>query len=568
MVVVDLEFYYTLEMQQDDPKQQKKRPRAKTGGPIPNIIKGRPSAAVTTTPVTQDDLSPTHLSVGELLSLLTPPAVLSLSHARALQMALRTETPSLESIFPVVTRLCAPGTHVPLMICGLEIITVYSLSDAPPLTDIDRASMFAIVRSSDLSWALSKPRYNCLSALTKEGSCVAGFEEQFVQFSEACLSSIFDTLSSDEEQERLQKEQYIESHSELLRNVYVKNASSYTDKDLRGTLQFYDCFMQRLLDAILFPSSDSLSIPSSPSVLHHRRTGSSPQASLPFSGSRPHIVSEPMTPLEKTVLPCQMYLAFLDVFRPRLSLEEIPHIVYNLLRMVGAHITPLPHISAAPLPHRHRARPIEDTALNHLFVLLQGSFSVTVAANVKAYLSSDNKHVALGAFRTARAVLRDAAVSRMALLSLRRPKFDTDITAPTGQMVLTEKYTRVLERAHKENVEVPAFALDRLCKPTGKAIGEWSSRSDADMVLEEAVGITIDIVDEACDRVEDNDSESNTPMIGPEEGRFIGTVLSETVKYIQRTRYYLRHIVILSHSNIFLLTTYQNVPKVQYLAYR
>ncbi|GJJ09217.1 hypothetical protein Clacol_003439 [Clathrus columnatus] len=522
-----------LDMQQGDSKTQKKRPRAKTGGPIPSFIKSRPSAAVTTTPLTQDDSPPTHLSVDELLSSLTPPAVLSMNHARALHMALRIDTPPLDSLIPVVSRLCAPGTPFPFVICGLEIIAVCSTSDLRPLTDIERASLFAVVRSSDLSWALSKPRYNCLTALTKGGTCLAGFEEQFQRYSEECIGFIMELLLSDDEPERRQKEQYVESHSELLRNAFVKNPSSYTDKHLRNTLQFYDRFVQRSLDAILFPSSDSVSIPSSPSVLH-RRSGSSPQASLPFFGSRPH--TEPLTLLEKTMLPCQMQLAFLDIYRSRLTSDEILHVIHNLLRMIGAHITPLPHISATPLPPRHVVRLIEEAALNHLFVLLQGPFSVTVAANVKTYLSSDNKQVSLGAFRTIRAVLRDAAISRMALLSLRRSKFDVDITAPTGQMVLTESYTRVLERAHKEIVEVPAFALDRLCKPTAKAIRQWSSRADAEMILEEAVGITIDIVDEACDRVEGTDSEANTSMIGPEEGRFIGSVLSEAVKYVQRAR--------------------------------
>lgn len=242
-----------------------------------------------------------------------------------------------------------------------------------------------------------------------------------------------------------------------------------------------------------------------------------------------------MTPLEQTVFPVQLYMDFLDMYRRQLSPSRITDIVTVLLRVVAVHINPLPHLSAWPIP-QHRPRPTEEAALKHLFALLSGPYSDTVAMYIKVCLMSDSWQEALGAFRTVRAVLRDAAGTRMALVALRRPRFETDDLAPTGQIVATEAYADVLERAHREGLEVPSFTLNRLSGPVGKAVRDWSARAAPEKVLEEALGMIKDIIAETSDRIEDKGREQDSLNFNVDEGRFIGTILSEAVKYVQRLR--------------------------------
>jgi len=127
-------------------------------------------------------------------------------------------------------------------------------------------------------------------------------------------------------------------------------------------------------------------------------------------------------------------------------------------------------------------------------------------------------------------------MSRMSLLVLERPKFEGHESAPTGQLVVTENLVDVPQRAHRAGFDVPALTLDRLTKAVGKAVREWAARSDAEKVLEEALGIVKDIMAEANDRAGEKQETEDYSSLDVYEGRFVGTVLSEAVKYVQRMR--------------------------------
>lgn len=525
-------------MQQDGSQTPKNRPRARTGANFPNILKGRksePSPATPTSPPSQDD-PPSHLSIEALVEALTPPAVLSLSHARGLSVVLQHETPEFDILTPVIARLCEPGVPSAFLATGLDVISACATSESHSLSDLERASLFSILRSSDADWAPEtwKARIRCLSTLTKEGSIVAGFEIAFLRFAERCIYLALEGLLSDDESDRYMRESYIMSVSHILRKTLDHTASSYSEQDFVDVLRFFDGCVQQSITRLSGSQHNTPTLGTPPSLASHRRNASSLGSSTPYAASR-QPPREPITPLDMTVLPVQLYLDFLDVYRRQLSSENITNIVSLLLRIVAVHINPLPRLSPRSIP-QHRPRPTEEAALKHLFALLSGPYSNSVALSIRANLASENSQEALGAFRTFRAVLREAAASRMASVTLRRSKFDPEDYAPTGQLIVTEAYADILERAHREGVEVPSFNLSRVRNYVGNAIRDWSSRFDAEKVLDEALGLVKDIITETNDRVDEREREPDPFAFTVDEGRFIGTILSETVKYAQRLR--------------------------------
>ena len=485
------------------------------------------------------DDPPTQLSLEFLVEALTPPAVLSLTHARALPLVLQREIPDLDTLTPVVARLCAHDVPSAFLATGLDVICACAASQARPPNDLERASLFSILRSSDADWAPEtwKPRFNCLSALTRGGNSVAGFQTAFLRFAERCISSAFEGLLTEDDADRNLREKYIESVSHIIRKTLNQNAPLYTGQDFVDVLTFFDGFVQQAFARLQGTLGQQPLLPSpgvrstSPS---HRRNASSLGSPMQYPGGRPSL-REPITPLEQTVFPIQLYMDFLDTYRRQLLLNRITDIVSVLLRIVAFHINPLPHPSALPIP-QHRPRPTEEAAIKHIFLFLSGPYSDTVAMHIKACLSSDNWQEALGAFRTVRAVLRDAAGTRMALVALRRPRFEAEDVAPAGQTAATVMYADMLERAHKDGLEVPSFTLSRLRSRVGKAVRDWSARTVAEKVLEEALGMIKDIIAETSDRTEDKGREQDSLCFNVDEGRFIGTILSEAVKYVQRLR--------------------------------
>ena len=525
-------------MQRDGPQTPKNRPRARTGGSFPNILRGRksePSPATPTSPSSHDD-PPAHLSLVALVQALTPPAVLSLTHARAIPVVLKKEPTDFVILTPVIIRLCAPGVPSAFLAAGLDVITACAASVITPPNDLERASLFSILRLSDFNWAPEtwQSRANCLLALTKDSSSIEGFGTEFLRFVEKCISSALHGFLSDDDSDRCMRETYIKCVSHILRKTLDQNAAFFTEQDFKDVLAFFDGCVQQSMTHLTGPLGSQSNTPilgTPQSLVSHRRNASSLGSPIPYSGSRPS-PKEPLTSLDLTVLPVQLYLEFLDMYRRQLSPGQATSIASALLCIVAVHINPLPHLSVLPIP-QHRPRPTEEAALKHLFTLLSGPYSDTVAIHIKECLASDNWQEALGAFRCVRVILRDAAISRMALVALGRPRVDD--YSPTGQSVFTDGFAEVLERAHREGLELPSFTLSRLRHFVGKAVHDWSARFDPERVLEEALGMVKDVLSETSDRAKDKSDEDPFGFnVG--EDRFIGTILSEAVKYVQRLR--------------------------------
>lgn len=442
---------------------------------------------------------------------------------------------------PVMARLCAPDVPSPFLAAGLEAVSAYAASQVHSLNDIERALLFAILRRSDTDWTPEtwRPRYKCLLTLTREGQSVEGFQTEFLRYAEDCITSAFEALHSDNYSDRVPKEKYIESVSHVIRMTLKQNKTLYDEQDLQAVLVFFEGFVHRSLANVpACPQPGTVSIPPSPEAIQtlgsHRRNPSSASGSV-FQGSRPSPPREGVSPRDQTLLPITLYMSFLDMYRPQMRPCHLRSAIATLARIVAVHLGPLPRLSTSLSP-LHQPHLLEEAALKHLVASLTGPYADTVASHIKRLLASTNQQEALGAFRVTRSVLRVAAVSRMAYLALQRPRFVVDEFTTTSRLVVTDDVVEALERVHKAAFGVSGLTLDMITKAAGEAVREWTARANAEEVLEEALGIVKDIMVEAGDRVQEKENPEDYSALDPQEGRFVGTVLNEAVKYIQRLR--------------------------------
>ena len=368
---------------------------------------------------------------------------------------------------------------------------------------------------------------------------VEGFETAFLHYAEDCITSAFESLLSDDNSDRVSKEKYIESVSHVIRKTLKQNKTLYNEQDLQAVLVFFEGFVHRSLTSVpVCPQPGMPSIPFSPEATQtlgsHRRNASVSSGFTFYPGNQPPPSHEPVSPLDQTLLPITLYISFLDMYRPQMDLCHFRPAVSILVRIVAVHLSPLPRLSTVPTPH-HQFRPAEEAALKQLFACLAGPYADTVAGHIKHLLASANWQEALGAFRVVRLALRDAAVSRMALRILQGPRFAVEGFEPTGRLVVTEDLVDVLESTHKAASNVSGFRLAKITKAAGQGVREWVAHSDAENLLEEALGIVEDVMAEASDRAEEKAGSENYPL-DDHEGRFVGTVLNEAVKYVQRVR--------------------------------
>ena len=131
----------------------RQRPRSKTtstGFPFFSWRRARPDA-----PPPPSTAAP--LSFEDLIQALTPPAVPSLIHARALATALATQTPLPRPhiLNPILTALCATDCPVALQRTGYDILSSYwENNKAPLLTTSDKLAYFSLFLSENAaSWS-------------------------------------------------------------------------------------------------------------------------------------------------------------------------------------------------------------------------------------------------------------------------------------------------------------------------------------------------------------------------------------------------------------------------------
>ncbi|TFK37653.1 hypothetical protein BDQ12DRAFT_724108 [Crucibulum laeve] len=404
------------------------------------------------------------LTLEALVEALTPPAVPSLTHARALASLLATHSPLPRSAIlnPIVASLCDIESPVSVQAAGYDILSAYwENHEALALTTADRLSYFALFLGSSVSWMMElwEPRFKALRSLTRYGADVVGIERPVIDLLKWWVEGGFEGLLkldvTMERSERAERERTIDVLVKFLGEILskVENVARISEEAMADVLQFF----AKLVDlSIRLPSNSvhenssgqsteglaNSNTPSKPPHAGHRRNHSSMSTS-----SVPSVISPPPTILPKYTskhpaeIAISLYLDHLSSQMKTLPPVYLRSILPVLFRALAFCASPLPRLTVLPQPARKAS--LEERLTETLNLLFAGPYAATCMLILKEHLfppkdtedianlpdmSSDEETVeipqwypfqkaivtSLGAHRTLRDYIRRALSTRLA----------------------------------------------------------------------------------------------------------------------------------------------------------
>ncbi|KAG5638411.1 hypothetical protein H0H81_000188 [Sphagnurus paluster] len=569
-------------MSRDDPHSKVARPRANTAS-FPPFAAWRRTRAETTVAPQLPVAAPPVLSLDALIQALSPPAVPSLAHARALASTLTSQSPLPRRavLNPVLASLCDAKSPVAVQAAGYDVLSAYcENNEAPALATADRLSYFSLFLGSTHSpWVqdLWEPRFKALRALTKYGVDVVGIELDFLNVLKSWIAGGFEGLLRTDtvmdRGERAERERSIDILAKFLASVLSnpETMARISEEDLAGILDFYAALVDRSVLLLNKPPTPTerpapfIGTPTKSSVHSHRRNQSSTSASSVTSSSP--LASLAPYAKHPADIAISLYLDHLSSQLKTLSPSYLETILPLLLRALACCASPLPRLSVHPHPARKPTS--EDMITETLNALFSGPYSTTCMLILKRYLfppppppaSPPSRHpvdiarrrsaiyVALhtsrGAHRTFRNYVRRALATRLARAYIsRESSVGYSPSGAPGHMNLERD---LMERAWpKEDYTTSALGLGRngwdagrLGKVLTNAVGEWvrwvceedvdieKVREGREDILEEAAGVLKDIWQELDVRGEDE-----KVGLDEEEAYVIGETLEKLVEYV------------------------------------
>lgn len=546
-----------MSRQQSDDQNARSRPRANTSFTFPSWRRGKtepvtPAPVATPTPV---------LSLEELIKVLTPPAVPSLSHARSLASVLvgQTPLPPPAVINPVLAALCSDDSPPALQIAGYDVITAYwENGEATSLGTADRLSYFSLFLGSATAWSseIWKPRFKALRALSSEGTELVGMEVPLLNVLQAWIRGAFDgllRLDSVDPAERAEREHSLEaltaSMSLLAENVDI--VARLPDAALAEILQFYTSMVDSALDlppdlttrfgiSPVSPADTTSSVVNSPTRPHsHRRH--------PSSLSVPQHIPSPITIPQKhpVDIAVTMYTNHLTSQMKNLDPSQIIVILPILFRALAFYASPLPRLSISL--ESEESSPFETQLEEMLHNLLVGPFSTSCHIILKEHLFPPADHeenikayvqTSIGAHRTYRCYIRRRLYSRIARAFINRESAGSysQAGAPSHMDLARD----LMERAWPKE-EAPSWDSERLGRSVHRSVEEWVNwvnyhplsgedfNTAREKILEEVAGIVKDVFQELDMREDDGgmtDDSANS----------IGLTLYHLARYIHIIR--------------------------------
>lgn len=486
----------------------------------------------------------TPLSVDALLDALTPPAVPSLVHARALAAALPSHSPlpSPALLTPVVASLCGPDSPSSLQCAGYEIIAAFwdSYHDAAVSTS-DKLTFFSLVLHSAWSPDVGEARLKALIALTKGGKDVLGIEVLLINALKSWIHAVFDVYIVSPPSDRPDRERILDLLTSYMSSVLgdPATAARVSEGDLATVLQFYALLASRALD---LPSSAS-STPDTTSLVDQQQP-----PPLTFSaGHRRHpsslsLRSPPvLVPLPAARHPADFIVTiYLDHLLSQLKCltpRTLALILPLLFRAQAFFASPLPRLaitggrSQAPVGLEERIQKILHSLLTGPYgtscmMILKRQLSPphpeTAPKRPSSHLASDldpSSSVAcamsLGAHRTLRNAIRQALCSKMARAYISR--LTSTSYSPSGAPGQIDLERDLMERAWSKD-DLSGWDLLKLGRMLSKSVHAWAKHDQPEMdvperdkILDEAAGTLKDIfqeLDEREDRIEWDEEEA------------------------------------------------------------
>ncbi|KAF8272710.1 hypothetical protein EI94DRAFT_1717755 [Lactarius quietus] len=467
---------------------------------------------------------PVEPSVQDLIAALTPPAVPSLSTARALSAALpNASTVHLYSLTPVLASLCAEDAPTSLRAAGFDILASFLERTPPPLLKAsDRIALFSLFPARGLNaWHADvwEARFRAFTAFTRAGAEIAGIEIQLLEMLQTWIEATFtgllvrDPLSS---AERAERERCLDTLGAFLTTTTsrLETLARLSEPTIGNVLTFLGGLVER---------------PPTPTRTSHRRHHSS--ASLPLASP---IVPSPLgpTPRKLADIAVTLYLDHLDAQARYLSPVHLKT------------ITPqLPRLSLSSSDQFETQFPLErhivevlDPILNgpytaSCFIILRHHLLPSTGSGVTAWRGS--VQTATGACRTLRLYVRRALCTRLAKSYIARMGADT--YAPSGAPGGLSLEHGLMERAWAKD-EFTRGDLGKVGRMLRKAAEAWVSvqledggtDTEREEVLLEIAGALRDIFQEYDERADSYDVE-----VAEDETNVVGDTLLVLARYVR-----------------------------------
>jgi tuberous sclerosis protein 2 len=509
------------------------------------------------TPVAPDPA----LSVHDLIAALTPPAVPSLSTARALSAALaNASTVQLYSLTPVLAALCAADAPTSLRAAGFDILASF-LERTPALKASDRIALFSLFPARGLNaWHADvwEARFRAFTAFTRGGAEIAGIEIQLLEMLQTWIEATFtgllvrDSVSSTE---RAERERSLDALGAFLTTTTsrLETLARLSEPTIGNVLAFLGGLVERALALPSDPTPPSAHAsqeftpgqhPPTPTRTTHRRHHSS--ASLPLASP---IVPSPLgpTPRKPADMAVALYLDHLDAQARYLSPVHLKAIIPVLFRCLAFYASHLPRLSLSSSDQFETQFPLErhivevlDPILNgpytaSCFIILRHHLLPRTGAGVTAWRGS--VQTATGACRTLRLYVRRALCTRLARSYIAR--MSADAYTPSGVPGSLTLEHGLMERAWAKD-EFTRGDLGKVGRMLRKAAEAWVSvqledggtDSEREEVLLEIAGALRDIFQEYDERADSYDVD-----VAEDETNVVGDTLLVLARYVRPLKY-------------------------------
>lgn len=515
------------------------RLRSNTTNFVPfNWRRGRTDPTSATAPI-----SPPTMPLEALIEALSPPAVPSLAHARALCSALanKAPNPNLAKINSLLASLCSSESPPALQAAGYDILAAYwENNGAAVLTTADRLSCLSLFLHPAVPWLpeVWESRFKALVAIIQSGAETVGMESALLKVLRSWIEGAFDGLvrpQAPSPEERSERERSVTTLAAFLTRLVSKPefVSRLSEHDTSEVLELWVKLIDR---ALLVPTDDAFGgFSSQTDLLSLKRTSSHGRhhsaASIPQAGSTRH-------PADIIV---DAYLQYLDTRLNALAPLYLEMILPLLFRALAFYATPLPRISLTPSEsHQHN---LEQTIVGLLSSLVTGPYSSTCTNLLKrclfpaAQISHVNIQTAVGALKTLRASIRETLITRLARAYIIRSS--SVEYSPAGAPTHLNLERELMKRAWSKDDSAP-WDLIRFRTVLCRAVRAWADKEQdgrdevtsmpKELVLDEIAAILKDVVQALDQKGESEETED-------EEISAVGDILRELVAYVRQTKY-------------------------------
>ena len=499
----------------------------------------RPRLETVSTPAPQPQ--PPSLAFDALVEALSPPAVPSLAHARALAASTTTQSPLPKPavLNPLLGSLCGVDSPAQLQCAGYEIMAAYWERYEGRVTTSDRLAHCCLLLHTSWSPEIGDSRLRALRALTKGGSEAFGIEIPLLNLLKSWMDGACDAYLSCDPSDCAERERSVELLAAFVSSIleHPETVARISEGDLASVLRFYATLVSKTLDIPLTPSpSDAPSITSP--------TGLSDQSTATKSASNGHkrhssslsVRSLPPSAVHPSRHPAELMTAiYLDHLHSQLKslAPKILSLILPLLfRAQAFFASPLPRLCVTSGRPRGPVG-LEERIQKMLHFLFSGPYGASCMMILKRHLSptdqtldSHGLSISFGAHRTLRFDIRQALCSKMARAYIAR------LSTHTSHVDLEKD---LMERAWSKD-DLSGWDLLKLGRMLCKSIEAWAKqasagsdeaiRIDRDRILDEAAGTLKDIFQEFDAREDGVDMDE-------EEASIAGETLHHLVSFVR-----------------------------------